>query len=543
MRIGLLIGGAIGALAAAFAAMTGTAKAAPAPKLGGSPVPPPSGEKPGGGTAALPPGSLPGSAAAGQAAAERPLLSQARSSRGPDVAEWQKVIGVVPDGIFGASTDRVTRAWQKANGLIVDGIVGPKCWAAAHASGIAPAGGVNSGAVSVSASGAVDDGFDALLAAALAKNDIPALIKLAEQADARGLYESARSIWQEIALRTSKPPAPIKPVVDQPQTAPTDKPTGRAILSYAAGSRGADVIEWQRIIGVKQDGIFGAGTESKTKTWQKARGLNPDGIVGPKSWELAYRQEPALAVTPRPPVVVTPTAVVVTSPGIMPGNAPRMASAGESYVVTYSLPRELSPVESEALAAAAQSMMSGVAETLDGRAEGKTARAVFRFKVAAPLPAIGSCITTPIGPVCVASVAPYTGGTVIPASYNPAVNPATVVPASDMLPESDGRTAAIELTDYLTKNGGLAFRWKEDFKRMSAWMTRLGVPDPKGKYGRDTARAIMQRGIVPVTPYYWPATGAPAAKREFLALVKTYADSDPQRAAQWAKLASDVNRA
>lgn len=53
------------------------------------------------------------------------------------------------------------------------------------------------------------------------------------------------------------------------------------------GSKGADVLAWQNIIGVKGDGTFGAGTTAATKKWQTLHGLLADGIVGPKSWSAA----------------------------------------------------------------------------------------------------------------------------------------------------------------------------------------------------------------------------------------------------------------
>ena len=54
-----------------------------------------------------------------------------KGSRGPEVKEWQKVIGTSADGIFGAGTEKLTIAWQKKNGLTADGIVGPATWEAA----------------------------------------------------------------------------------------------------------------------------------------------------------------------------------------------------------------------------------------------------------------------------------------------------------------------------------------------------------------------------------------------------------------------------
>lgn len=51
------------------------------------------------------------------------------------------------------------------------------------------------------------------------------------------------------------------------------------------GSKGKSVKVWQIIIGAAADGIFGSGTESATKTWQKNHGLTQDGVVGKNSWK------------------------------------------------------------------------------------------------------------------------------------------------------------------------------------------------------------------------------------------------------------------
>lgn len=51
------------------------------------------------------------------------------------------------------------------------------------------------------------------------------------------------------------------------------------------GSKGKSVKIWQIILGnVTVDGDFGPATEAATRKWQAARGLESDGIVGPKTW-------------------------------------------------------------------------------------------------------------------------------------------------------------------------------------------------------------------------------------------------------------------
>lgn len=66
-------------------------------------------------------------------AGSRPTIK--RGSKGPDVADWQRVIGATADGDFGPNTEAKTKTWQAARGLVADGVVGPKTWAAADSEG------------------------------------------------------------------------------------------------------------------------------------------------------------------------------------------------------------------------------------------------------------------------------------------------------------------------------------------------------------------------------------------------------------------------
>lgn len=53
------------------------------------------------------------------------------------------------------------------------------------------------------------------------------------------------------------------------------------------GSKGRDVEAWQKKIGfTPADGVFGPKTELATKDFQSSHGLDPDGVVGAKSWAL-----------------------------------------------------------------------------------------------------------------------------------------------------------------------------------------------------------------------------------------------------------------
>ena len=50
------------------------------------------------------------------------------------------------------------------------------------------------------------------------------------------------------------------------------------------GSKGEAVKYIQTKLGLKADGVFGAGTAAAVKALQKKHGLTADGIVGPKTW-------------------------------------------------------------------------------------------------------------------------------------------------------------------------------------------------------------------------------------------------------------------
>lgn len=53
-------------------------------------------------------------------------------------------------------------------------------------------------------------------------------------------------------------------------------------VTLKVGSRGADVMELQTIVGATPiDGVFGFGTKAKVMAWQASHGLVADGVVGP----------------------------------------------------------------------------------------------------------------------------------------------------------------------------------------------------------------------------------------------------------------------
>jgi len=55
-------------------------------------------------------------------------------------------------------------------------------------------------------------------------------------------------------------------------------------ITLRKGTKGNEVKELQKILGITSDGDFGKKTEAAVKKWQTENGLTADGIVGPLTW-------------------------------------------------------------------------------------------------------------------------------------------------------------------------------------------------------------------------------------------------------------------
>jgi len=64
------------------------------------------------------------------------------------------------------------------------------------------------------------------------------------------------------------------------------KPYPGALLQV--GDRGQNVLAVQQAVGAPADGIFGLATKGLVQRWQRARGLQADGIVGPATWAKMF---------------------------------------------------------------------------------------------------------------------------------------------------------------------------------------------------------------------------------------------------------------
>ena len=67
-----------------------------------------------------------------------------------------------------------------------------------------------------------------------------------------------------------------------PSVIPASDGTGRPTLRR--GAKGALVTQIQRTLGIAPSGEFDGVTEAAVREFQRAKGLVPDGIVGPRTW-------------------------------------------------------------------------------------------------------------------------------------------------------------------------------------------------------------------------------------------------------------------
>jgi peptidoglycan hydrolase-like protein with peptidoglycan-binding domain len=90
-----------------------------------------------------------------------------------------------------------------------------------------------------------------------------------------------------VATLLGLPALGASPVVPQiPAVEPSPPPDRPARATLRRGSRTADVELVQVSVGAAATGYFDAATEASVREFQRAHGLVPDGIVGPKTWRV-----------------------------------------------------------------------------------------------------------------------------------------------------------------------------------------------------------------------------------------------------------------
>lgn len=138
------------------------------------------------------------------------------------------------NGVFDAATDAAVRDYQQSNGLSVDGIVGPQTWGAL-----------------------------------ICYNDPPP---------------------------TPTPtPTPLPTATPLPTPTPTPAPLCWPVHSATLNNSGPNVYAIQYLLrqhgyALTVDGLYGPATTGAVQSFQAARGLSADGVVGPQTWPVLVIQ-------------------------------------------------------------------------------------------------------------------------------------------------------------------------------------------------------------------------------------------------------------
>jgi murein DD-endopeptidase MepM/ murein hydrolase activator NlpD len=80
-----------------------------------------------------------------------------------------------------------------------------------------------------------------------------------------------------------------------PATRAIDSGPAPAAMALEVGSRGDEVAEIQRQLGVTADGLFGPVTHAAVTAFQARNGLDVDGVVGPVTWTALFGLQQAAA--------------------------------------------------------------------------------------------------------------------------------------------------------------------------------------------------------------------------------------------------------
>ncbi|MCL2860231.1 MAG: peptidoglycan-binding protein [Oscillospiraceae bacterium] len=211
---------------------------------------------------------------------ETPPTSVLREgSRGHDVLQLQFILNyisqfyddippVIQDSAFGRTTRNSVVAFQRKLGLTPDGVVGPVTW--------------------------------------------------------RLLYQVYKNIESNVGIIT---PPSRPPVIPSPSPAYPGTP-------LRVGSRGNNVLLMQQylnrissrypsILRLAEDGIFGVGTQSAVMEFQRLFGLNPDGVIGPLTWNRIVEINNSIGGPSIPP----------TTPPAYPGTPLRAGSRGNNVLI------------------------------------------------------------------------------------------------------------------------------------------------------------------------------------------------------------------
>ena len=228
-------------------------------------------------------------------------------STGSDVTALQQMLNkagynLSVDGIFGSGTDTAVRDFQRKHGMVGDGIAGPKTWAALEKVGSGSSG--SSG----SSSGSGSSGSShATVSYGSTGSDVTALQQMLNKAGYSLSVDGIFGSGTDTAVRDfQRKHGMVGDGIAGPKTwaalekvgsgssgsSGSSSGSGSSNSSHATvsyGSTGSDVTALQQMLNkagysLSVDGIFGSGTDTAVRDFQRKHGMVGDGIAGPKTW-------------------------------------------------------------------------------------------------------------------------------------------------------------------------------------------------------------------------------------------------------------------
>jgi peptidoglycan hydrolase-like protein with peptidoglycan-binding domain len=290
------------------------------------------------------------------------------------------------------------------------------------------------------------------------------------------------------------------------------------------GKRGPSVKVWQAQLvkdgagHVPIDGIFGPITDTATREWQRARKLQVDGAVGPKTIAAI-----GTSVAPTTPVPST----TVVDPDKW--RTMRRGTAGKDVAEWQMILNRdgYGPVATDgkfgpATEEATKQWQNTHKLTPDGIVGAGTRNAIEDGT-----PGPGVLATRVMGDT---DLQPFHA----PREFKPYSPLPGLIPLSvpDEVVPADRSLAARFAQHLFNVSPGAEDR---DFVR--EFQRAHGLND-SGAYGPSTALALVPYGIVPAKPFYWPRKGLMKAKAQYRVTLMQQSNRDPQRRDEWAAAAN-----
>jgi peptidoglycan hydrolase-like protein with peptidoglycan-binding domain len=275
-------------------------------------------------------------------------------------------------------------------------------------------------------------------------------------------------------------------------------------------SEGGAVVLWKGLMLVSNTGapvgLFDEVTDAKTRAHQRLYGLQPDGIVGPKTLATVGQTPPPATGSVTPLRTVDPDTWRTMRRGTSGPDVGEWQMVLNRDGYSVAVDNVFGP-ETEAATRAWQTANKLEPDGVVGPAS----RAKIQDKPSTSFRVAGDDVMLESLPF--RAVSPLPG--IIAASI-----PTEVVPRD--------RALAARTAEHLFNTP----RGNEDRALVAEFQALVGVGQ-SGAYNRETAEALVPFGIVPPKPFYWPQKGSIRAKVRYRAALLEQAQRDPQRADEW----------